>query len=177
MESSAQTDESPNELALPRVPGVPRRYGVGTLLLITAMYAVLFSFLRWLQVPVAIFVIVVAFTTLVGLGQMFLFKGKEPLRASIWVGMVFFFVPTFGIVVFGLIGALVSLPHHAMSGIVFTLFAGIGGTVAFTWFGGVVGYFTGLAIGGVFWVVQEIETRLAVRRSRAEKVSIAENES
>ena len=88
MENPNQIDEQPTKSTPLQIVGVPRQYGVGTLLLITAMYAVLFSFLQCFQIPVVTFVLAVAFTTCVGLGQIFLFKGKNALHASIVVGMV-----------------------------------------------------------------------------------------
>lgn len=70
--------------------GVPRRFGVGGLLIISTMYAVLFAILRTLEVPPLDFVGVVLFFTAVGLGQMLLFKGQRPRRASMIVGACMF---------------------------------------------------------------------------------------
>ena len=81
MEPSNQIDESTVESTPPRIAGVPRQYGVGTLLLITAMYAVLFSFLRCMHASEIVFALVAAFLTCVGLGQAILFKGKSPQAA------------------------------------------------------------------------------------------------
>lgn len=66
--------------------GVPRRFGVGILLVIATMYAVLFAIMRTLAFPPAAFVLIALFFTGVGLGQMLLFKGKRPRRASVIVG-------------------------------------------------------------------------------------------
>jgi hypothetical protein len=67
-----------------REVGAPRQFGIGTLLVITTMYAVLFAVMSRCA-PVDFFVTALFFTT-VGLGQMLLFKGKRPRRASIIVG-------------------------------------------------------------------------------------------
>jgi hypothetical protein len=80
-----QPDQTPEKPAS-RQAGVPRRFGVGTLLLITAMYAVLFSFLRLCDSPPEAFLLIAIFFTGVGLGQMLLFKGRNPRRASWLVG-------------------------------------------------------------------------------------------
>jgi hypothetical protein len=66
--------------------GVPHRFGVGTLLLISTMYAVLFAVWRFIEGPPEILVWVALFFFAVGLGQMLLFKGQRPRRASVIVG-------------------------------------------------------------------------------------------
>jgi hypothetical protein len=70
--------------------GAPRRFGVSVLLVITAMYAVLFGLLQAMGAPAPVFFFVALFFTAIGLGQMFLFKGKRPRRASVLVGACFF---------------------------------------------------------------------------------------
>ncbi|MCR4411775.1 MAG: Clp protease N-terminal domain-containing protein [Thermoguttaceae bacterium] len=70
--------------------GVPRRFGLGTLLLITTMFAVLYASLQLLGAHPVVFVMVVVLFAGVGLGQMLLFGGKYPRAASIWVGLVLF---------------------------------------------------------------------------------------
>ena len=66
--------------------GVPNRFGVGTLLVISTMYAVLFGGWRLLGVSPLFLVWVTLFFSAVGLGQMLLFKGKRPRKASVVVG-------------------------------------------------------------------------------------------
>jgi hypothetical protein len=70
--------------------GVPRRFGLGILLLMTAMFAVLFAALKVLGAPLAVFLVVVVLFAGVGLGQMVLFRGKYPRAASVWTGAVLF---------------------------------------------------------------------------------------
>ena len=69
-----------------REAGVPRQFGVGMLLVVTAVYAVLFAILRASKAPPSSFVVVGLFPFLIGLGQMLLFKGQRPRRASMIVG-------------------------------------------------------------------------------------------
>ena len=77
---------------LEAVEGVyaPYQFGISTLLVITAMYAVLFATLRAFRAPPSVFVVVALFFTAVGLGRRFLFKGRRPARASMIVGGCFF---------------------------------------------------------------------------------------
>jgi hypothetical protein len=66
--------------------GVPRRFGVGVMMVITTMYAVLFAVLQ--STPVGVFVSVALFFTIIGVSQAVLFKGRNPRLASILTGMV-----------------------------------------------------------------------------------------
>jgi len=61
---------------------------MGTLLLFTAMYAVLFSLLRMCGAPPGVFLVIATYLTAIGLGQMLLFGGKMPRVASVVVGVV-----------------------------------------------------------------------------------------
>jgi len=75
--------------ALPRQFGVPRQFDIGTLLVITAMYAVLFAVLRAFEATPLTFTFIALFFTSVGLGQAILFEGRRPQRASVIVGACF----------------------------------------------------------------------------------------
>ena len=66
--------------------GVPRRFGMAIVLLIMAMYAVLFATMKLLNAPPGVFVVIAVLFTGVGLGQMLLFGGRYPRAASVWVG-------------------------------------------------------------------------------------------
>jgi hypothetical protein len=66
--------------------GVPNRFGVGTLLVISTMYAVLFAVWRFMKWPPIVLVWVALFFFAIGLGQMLLFSGQRPRRASVIVG-------------------------------------------------------------------------------------------
>jgi hypothetical protein len=66
-------------LANPVVPheaGVPNRFGVGTLLVISTMYAVLFAVWRFIQGSPVVLVLVTLFFSAIGLGQMLLYHGQ-----------------------------------------------------------------------------------------------------
>lgn len=68
--------------------GVPRRFGLGILFMMTTIYAVLFAVLQLLGVPVELFLVIVVFFTGVGFGQTILYGGQYPRAASIWTGAV-----------------------------------------------------------------------------------------
>lgn len=138
--------------------GVPRRFGMGTLLLITAMYAVLFAVLRAFGLPPSAFLFVALFFTAVGLGQMLLFKGERPRRASVVVGAGFYAVAT--LVLFG----YERVVHHrgTYPDLCFGLF----------WFpisGGIAGYCGGLLIAAVFLLIDKWKSHLADLRLRENK--------
>ena len=66
------------------------QFGIGTLLVVTTMYAVLFAILRACNAPPLTFVAVTLFFTAVGFGQRFLFEGRRPGQASMIVGACYF---------------------------------------------------------------------------------------
>lgn len=141
----------PDPLPLPaRETGVPRQFGVTTLLAITAMYALLFGVLRALQAPAPVFVEIGLLFTAVGLGQMLLFKGQRPLRASVIVGACYF--------------AGVSIVGAATTGHLrpsFFPFDPLSGAVV----GAMYGYFCGLVISGVFRILGKITATCRVQDS------------
>ena len=67
--------------------GVPRRFGIGTILVITTAFGLLLALLRALGAHPVLVAFVVALVSLIGAGQMLLFGGKRPCAASIVVGM------------------------------------------------------------------------------------------
>ncbi len=66
------------------------QFGIGILLVIVTMYAVLFGILRAFRASPLAFVVVTLFFTVVALGQKLLCKGRQPGRASFIVGACFF---------------------------------------------------------------------------------------
>ncbi|HET6880094.1 MAG TPA: hypothetical protein VFI31_08060 [Pirellulales bacterium] len=69
--------------------GVPSRFGIGTLLVVTAAYALLLTLLRslldWDPRAIVWFVV---FVSLVGAGQMLLFGSRRPRQASLITGAI-----------------------------------------------------------------------------------------
>jgi hypothetical protein len=86
--------ERPTSFRLPSRPqvGVPRRFGIATILILMAVFAVLFGVLRMLDVPPAVFIGISVFVGGVAACQAILFKGKDPRAASMIAGAVIFYV-------------------------------------------------------------------------------------
>ena len=72
--------------------GVPRRFGIATLLILTAAFAALFSVLKMFDVPPAGLAGISIFVAGVVTCQAMLFKGKNPREASIVGGGVIFYL-------------------------------------------------------------------------------------
>ena len=126
--------------------GVPRRFGIRTLFLITAMYAILFGVLRAFEATPLIFAFIALFFTVVALGQMLLFKGKRPRRASVIVGACF-------LSCWALVSLLVDsdpAPPIALGSklVLFLLFVSL--------LGALLGCISGSLISGVFLVLDKL---------------------
>jgi apolipoprotein N-acyltransferase len=72
-----------------RPAGVPRRFGVGKLLMMTALFSVLFGILQILMMPPIVFFVLIFFSVGVGAAQAILYQGKQPRRASVLAGAIF----------------------------------------------------------------------------------------
>jgi hypothetical protein len=120
----------------------PVQFGIGTLLVITTMYAVLFASLRVLHAPPSVFVVIALLFTVVGLGQTFLYKGQRPRRASMIAGACFFV----GLYVIYRVAFGDEYLYHF-----FAPFDPVEGA----FFGAIYGYVAGLLISGAFLVVDK----------------------
>ena len=134
--------------------GVPRRFGIGTILVVTTAFGLLLSLLQALGAPPGVVWFVIVFISLVGLGQMLLFGAKQPRLASIVVGAVCLPLMTFATLVF-------SSPRgvHGEEAACTTIAAAI--------FGGGFGYLAGGVVAGVFLVMDAVEQALAGLKGRA----------
>ncbi|MGA2035848.1 MAG: hypothetical protein ABSG68_26675 [Thermoguttaceae bacterium] len=141
---------APNNPADAREARAPFRFGVGTLLLITTMYAVLFAMLRAADAPPAVFVAVALLFTAVGLGQKFLFKGQRRGNASIIAGAGFFvgLYVTYRVVFWQQYLNRPLAPFDAFE-------------AAFA--GAIYGYLAGLLISGAFLLVGKMKSFLGRR--------------
>ena len=72
------------------VASVPRRFGVGVLLILMTAFAVLFSAMQTVGVRAGGFILVAGLFLGVTLGQILLFQGKKPREASLGAGGVTF---------------------------------------------------------------------------------------
>jgi hypothetical protein len=125
--------------------GVPRRFGVSVLLVITAMYAVLFGVLQAIRAPFSVFFVIALFFTTIGLGQAFLFKGKRPRKASVLVGACFF--PCLALFMVG--WETSRILHEAFLPSLLGLWCSTLG-------GAVLGYTGGGIVDGVFLVIDKL---------------------
>ncbi|HEX7446325.1 MAG TPA: hypothetical protein VF306_02200 [Pirellulales bacterium] len=132
--------------------GVPRRFGIGTMLIVTAAYGMLLAILRLAGWPPGATAWILAFISLVGMGQMFLFGARRPREASVVTGAVglplamFAFAPYFGYVD----------PRAWLC----TLVCAVP-------MGAVAGYLAGGVVAGVFLVMDAVDQWLAQTFPRA----------
>jgi hypothetical protein len=135
--------------------GVPRRFGVAVMMILMAMYAVLFSAMRLLDAPVVVFVTIAVFVTGIGLGQMLLFGGRYPRAASLWVGagllpaevavlMVWFFVRETR-------GSTLRIEQVFFLPLLVAVIAAVTAPI-----GAFFGYLSGGLTAGVFFVLQKL---------------------
>jgi hypothetical protein len=151
----AELAEPPAERPAGNEPfGVPRRFGIGTILVVTTAFGLLLSLLQALGAPPGVVWFVIVFISLVGLGQMLLFGAKQPRLASIVVGAICLPLMTFATLVF-------SSPRgvHGEEAACTTIAAAI--------FGGGFGYLAGGVVAGVFLVMDAVEQALAGLKGRA----------
>lgn len=137
--------------------GVPRRFGISSLLVVTAACAALFSFLSCLDLPpieVAISgAIIGGFFALIAIGQAVLFGGQKPRQASIVIGGAVFTLFALGEIILFLVFAPRSPPAAAVPWLIFALIAQA------LILGPVFGYLAGGVIAGIFLVLDRIEHR------------------
>ncbi len=151
------TDQHPLRPPLRKQTGVPRRFGVGVMLVITTMYALLFALLKGLHFSPLVFVTVALFFTLVGLAQAVLFKGRNPRRASTLAGVVLctLLMLAGGIVDFRVGGGRPRTWQDRLVAIIFDPTAYV-----LSGFGALPGYLAGGLIAGVFLFLNKVQPPL-----------------
>jgi predicted secreted protein len=143
-EPAAEAPEAPSG----KVAGVPRRFGIGRLMLITTFFSALFAVLSCLKASLAHFVIVPGLFVFVGLAQAVLFSGKSPRKASFVAGAGLFGLLFLAGSAWDFV-ALAGAGHGIAAWVpiaAYVLF--VGAIVAVV--GGCVGYAVGCLIAGVF---------------------------
>jgi hypothetical protein len=135
--------------------GVPRRFGVGVLMIMMAMFAVLFAVMRTLSAPPEVSIIIAVLVTGVGLGQVLLYGGKYPRAASIWAGAILFPVEIFAL-----------LFHPSIKGGMFDEMIAL--LVISPLLGAGLGYLAGGLTAGVFLGLEAYEKRKAAQRGQEE---------
>jgi hypothetical protein len=120
---------------------VPRRFGVGTLLVISAAYAALFGGLRAIGYPGVAIAAIAIFLTAAGLGQM-IFGQRAARLGSMVAGAIM------GPVIFLMEILMLNRVHRADD-----LLAGLACWITT---GGVFGYFAGTLVAGIFLVMDAL---------------------
>jgi len=119
--------------------GVPRRFGMGGLMILVTMCALLFAGLSLLDLDKkpAVFAVIAILFVAVAVGQILLFEGNKPRQASMWVG--------------GCLLPIMILPigiyHHAEIGGILI------GSICLIPAGIISGYLAGVLSAGVFFVI------------------------
>jgi hypothetical protein len=67
---------------------VPRRFGIGTMMIVTACFAVLFSILKVIGASWQAYVFIPSVIVGAGLAQVLLFRGRRPRTASVIAGII-----------------------------------------------------------------------------------------
>ncbi len=125
---------------------MPRRFGIATIMILTAVFAVLFGVLRMLDATPAVFVGITIFVAGVAACQALLFGGKNPRAASIIGGAVIFYLIMVVVCLTNEFG-----PRDFTKQITFSF---QGGMMLFM-IGGLLGYLAGGLLAAVFLVRKE----------------------
>ena len=138
------------------IASVSRRFGVGHLLVAVGLFAVLFCFLRLLGAPPFAYVPCALFCVAIPLGQMFLYQGRQPRRASCLVGarlLPLLFIC--GLAVFLFQDLVDELRYGRVDGksVAGFVTAMLTLVIVFTAWGYLLGYVIGTVSAGVFLVV------------------------
>ena len=133
--------------------GFPRRFGMGVLMLLVTLSAVLFSALRTMGAGVEIFAVISTMFAAVALGQLFLFRGRYPRAASIWVGSCFFPLQLIALCLW----MFYTTGYRSPSLVELLVFLGV---LLFSIpLGAGFGYLSGGLVGGVFLILDSLAKR------------------
>jgi MFS family permease len=138
--------------------GLPRRFGLGVLMLLVTLAAVLFSALRSLGACPEVFAVISTMFAAVAVGQIFLFRGRYPRAASIWVGGCFFPLQVVALVIW-LSLAYGPAPIFAVAVMLLVSIP----------LGAGFGYLSGGLVGGVFLILDALAEKRRSLRDPAEE--------
>ena len=158
----------PSDPATPqrrKVYSVPRRFGMGTIFVVTTLFAVLFGILTGVGAPGEFVLILAGFLAIIGFAQMLLFGGKRPRLASVVTGIVL-------TTLIGLTWMGILISEGRFSGLTDLLVVGlvvcaVSTFIGFT-FGLVFGYAGGGVVAGVFLIMDHVERLMYGRRENGE---------
>ena len=139
----------PLECPVDDVASVPRRFGVGVLMILMTAFAVLFAIMRTCGAPPEVFIVIAVLFFAVTVAQILLFQGKKPRTASVLSGAV----------AFPLVVAAVSIASET-NGPAGGLVCMLAGSLFLTVPGGAaLGYLAGCAMASVFFVQEKFRQR------------------
>jgi len=147
----------PLECPIDDVARVPRRFGVGVLLILMTAFAVLFAVMRTFHAPPELFLVVAGLFLAVTLGQILLFQGKKPRAASLLAGGVVFPLEIVALIVWQVYSSRDRGPDPMLfmslvPGLMCSIPGGIG-----------LGYLAGCFMAGVFLIQERLARRNIVR--------------
>jgi RimJ/RimL family protein N-acetyltransferase len=141
-------DIYPIERPTSRTSGVPRRFGVGVLLILMTFFAVLFAPLRCLDYGPKVGAVVGVLFVGVAAGQALLFRGRKPREASLLVGAVLFPLEMLALAVYEQV-----TDEFSRASIVEDIPGGLICSVAA---GALLGYLAGCLTAGIFLVMDRL---------------------
>jgi Clp amino terminal domain, pathogenicity island component len=126
--------------------GVPRRFGMGILMLMVTLFAILFSIMTAAGVDPIVFIVISVLVLAVGFGQAILYRGRSPRLASIQVGAVLVPLEV-------LVAVIVPLTTgQFFNELLACLFCSI-------LLGPIVGYLAGCVTAGAFFFIDEYQKK------------------
>lgn len=144
---------------------MPTRFGMGSILIITGIYAFLFASFSWMGATPMIQVFVALFPVVVALAQIVLFRGRQPRLASIVAGVGYLVTGGFMSLGLAILSAL-RMMRAGYPGDLFSLLLYLFCLVFLAPpFGALLGYLVGGCVSGVFLCIDHVELWLARRRS------------
>ena len=149
---SAGADDSRRKSPAAKTYAVPIRFGLGTILLATAMFAVFFAAMKWINAPVLFIVVLASYLACIALAQM-IFQ-RAPRVASAATGVLFHL--GFVVVMFW------NDPSPTAGPVLRALFF-------YTCFGALFGYVTGSLIASVFLVTDYLLWAISQAQSLARR--------
>ena len=135
---------------IPKPAGMPRQFGIGHLLIMIALFGVMFSLLKILHVHPIIYIDAFLYLCGIAIAQVVLFNGKRPRMASCIGGFVMGLI--LGLGTFAILFSFNNyfLDPHGLDAIGIFLFS-----LGFIFLGGPIGYLAGCLIAGIFLVREQ----------------------
>lgn len=134
-----------------KVYGLSRRFSLATLMLMMAATSLLLAAMNALRVPPYLTGAMILLCIATAVGQMFLFRGQDPRRASLVVGCVS--CPLLAIFMVKA-GAAVTFRHPESGEVIAMAFVGL-------MFGAPLGYAAGCVVAGVLLLMDLTESKFA----------------